>query len=82
MSARNGRMPAYPSVFPNHGDRNAEAPDGEIVPPGCTHHLPGLTKREAIAAGIWAQRAGMPGWTAQVVVQMADDLLAALDGAP
>jgi hypothetical protein len=41
--------PAYPVVFHNTGDLNDSAPNGEVVAPGCSLQLPGLTKRERFA---------------------------------
>lgn len=41
--------PAFPGEWWNHGDLNATAPDGQIVPPDGGVRMTGLTKREYFA---------------------------------
>lgn len=43
-------MPAAPAAWWNTGDLNASAPNGEVVPPGSSVMLHGLTIREAFAS--------------------------------
>lgn len=42
--------PAFPEPWTNDGDRNATAPDGQLVPPQCTVHMRGMSLRDYFAA--------------------------------
>jgi hypothetical protein len=77
--------PAYPVVFHNTGDLNDSAPNGEVVAPGCSLQLPGLTKREHFAAmamqGILStnyESYPLAATTAKQAIEYADALLAEL----
>jgi len=41
--------PAFPARFTNDGDGNTFAPDGQIVPPGMTVDMMGMTLRDWFA---------------------------------
>lgn len=41
--------PAFPTPWTNDGDLNATAPDGQVVAPGGTVRLLGMSKRDAFA---------------------------------
>lgn len=48
MAANDGG-PVFPTEWRNDGDRNASAPDGEVVPPGGSVMLPGMSLRAWLA---------------------------------
>jgi hypothetical protein len=50
MSARDDGGPAFPEPWTNDGDRNATAPDGQLVPPQSTVHMRGMSLRDYFAA--------------------------------
>lgn len=58
MSSRDDGGPAFPTRWRNEGDRNATAPDGQIVPPGYEVDMPGMSLRDYLAA------AALTGWLA------------------
>jgi hypothetical protein len=43
------KRPVFPTTFHNDGDRNVTAPDGQLVPPGDTVSMPGITVRQLYA---------------------------------
>jgi hypothetical protein len=43
------KRPVFPPTFHNDGDRNVTAPDGQLVPPGDTVSMPGITVRQLYA---------------------------------
>lgn len=48
--SKNTGGPAFPCMWENNGERNALAPNGEVVPPGASIMLPGMTLRDYFAA--------------------------------
>lgn len=44
-----GDWPVYPEVFRNDGDLNVSGPQGEVVPPGGSVQVPGMTLRQYYA---------------------------------
>jgi hypothetical protein len=46
----NNGGPAFPCAWENDGDMNATAPNGHVVPPGCTELMHGMTMRDYFAA--------------------------------
>jgi hypothetical protein len=43
------KRPVFPTTFTNDSDRNATAPDGQLVPPGDTASMAGITVRQLYA---------------------------------
>jgi hypothetical protein len=60
MTNRNN-PPAFPASWTNDGDRNATAPDGQVVPPAWTHHMTGMTLRDYFAGQVMAGLATSKG---------------------
>ena len=50
LAERNTGGPAFPEMWQNDSGQNATTPDGQLVPPGCTTQLPGMTQRQYLAA--------------------------------
>lgn len=49
VSTRDDSGPAFPEQWTNDGDLNCWAPDGQLVPPGYTVHMRGMTLRDYFA---------------------------------
>lgn len=74
--------PAFPATWKNPDDENAEfGPDGQLVPPGDTHQITGMTLRQWYAGqamiGVLANRdvINRPA-VAKVAYELADAMLA------
>ena len=49
MSWSDNLEPAFPGPFTNDSDMNDTAPDGQLVPPGYTVHMQGMSIRDWLA---------------------------------
>lgn len=49
MNTKNDGGPAFPGLWRNASDRVATSPNGEVVPPWDSVHLPGMSLRDYFA---------------------------------
>lgn len=82
MAAIDDGGPAFPTSWTNEGERNEQAPNGVIVPPGVTIQLHGMTLRDYFAAQAMVQITlgvcvGDKAFYAQEAYKMADAMLRA-----